>query len=285
MNIFINEKPADIALDTEKTLGEVMAGIESWIAPTGSRIRGVCINTNEISSDALGDALLLDISGIQRLDICIRPWREFAAEAMINLYETCTLDNGAAFDTRTEITETWLKGVAARFLASEIPELFKLSKGTLTGQGLPVSDLSAILEERLKEITDPEAETSAAEEQVKIVAGRMEEIPLDLQTGKDQHAAETVKLFSVLSEKLFRIFFIHKSEGLLTENFMIDGLPVRSFIQEFNTALNDLLSAYENGDTIFVGDIAEYELGPRLLKFFAALKNITNQTMTVTSSL
>jgi hypothetical protein len=45
-------------------------------------------------------------------------------------------------------------------------------------------------------------------------------------------------------------------------------------VEEFNSTLKELFSAYENRDTVLVGDIAEYELAPRLLKLFSAMKNI-----------
>jgi len=96
-----------------------------------------------------------------------------------------------------------------------------------------------------------------------------------MQTGKDRRAAETVQLFSQIGEKLFRVFFIYKSEGLSMETFVIDDLPARVFIEEFNGALRELFLAFESRDTVLAGDIAEYELAPRLLKFFATLKSMT----------
>ena len=149
--------------------------------------------------------------------------------------------------------------------------------------GLSVADFTAIVEERLKEVTDPWQEINGSEIFVNIVAQRMEEFPLDMQTGKDQRAAETIQLFSQISGKLFRIFFLHKSEGLSAETFIIDERPAKTFIEEFNSALRELSDAYENRDTVLAGDIAEYELAPRLLKFFAAMKNMTKSHSQVSS--
>jgi hypothetical protein len=112
----------------------------------------------------------------------------------------------------------------------------------------------------------------------------MEELPLDMQTGKDQRAAETVQLFSQMGEKLFRIFFIQKSEGLSLDALTIDDLPARGFIKEFNAILEELSSAYKNHDTILVGDIAEYELAPRLVKLYTALKDVLKSGSPVPSA-
>ena len=72
MNIYINEKAADITLDTEKTLGDVMSGIELWISPTGSRIRKISVNGKDVLEDELGEVFRKDIADIEKLDVFIR---------------------------------------------------------------------------------------------------------------------------------------------------------------------------------------------------------------------
>jgi hypothetical protein len=274
MNIFINEKPADITLDTEKNIGEVISGIEQWLSPSGSRIRKISLDNKDISLDALEGAFSVAVSDIGRLDVFVEPWREFAAEALKDLYETCAVYNKAAFDERVNITAEWEKSPAARFLISDIPDVFFLAKRALSGEGLSAGDFAALVEERLRELAGPAEELDKSAASIELIAGRLEEFPLDMQTGKDQRAAETIQLFSKIGEKLFRIFFIFKSEGLYPEDFTIDGLPAKTFVEEFNSALKELSSAYESRDTVLAGDIAEYELAPRLTKLFSAMKNI-----------
>ena len=283
MKITINDKPAAITLDTEKTLGEVISGIELWISSIGSRMQKICVNGKEIKADALEEVFPIDVNEIEKLDILIIPWRELAAEALGNLYETCLVYSNAGFDERKSISLTWQDSSAARFLESDMPDIFNLACLCLSGEGLLPSDLIILLEERLNEIKDPVQTIENLENHVKIIAERMEVLPLDMQTGKDRKAAETVQLFSQIAEKLFRIFFIHRSEGLLLDSFTIDGLPAGSFIEELNTSLKELTSAYENNDTVLIGDISEYELAPRLLKFYSALKNITKWPSPVAS--
>jgi len=274
MNIFINEKPADITLDMEKNLGDVMSGLEQWLSPSGSRIKKICLDDKDISTDALAEAFRVDVADINKLDVFVSPWRELAAEALEGLYETCILYNKAAFDERKNIAAEWEKSSAARFLISDIPEISCLANRALSGEGLSAGDLCMLIEERLRELTDPKQEINNSTAKVELIAGRLEELPLDMQTGKDQRAAETIQLFSEISEKLFRILFIFKSEGFSLGTFTIDGLSAKIFLEEFNSTLRELSSAYENRDTVLVGDIAEYELAPRLLKLFSAIKDI-----------
>ena len=283
MDIFLNGKTADITLDTEKNLGEVISGIEQWIAPSGSRIKKICVNDKDVPEDELTRAFQINIGDVGKLDISVSPWRELAAEAFQFLYDTCLLYEKAAFDERKQIFAGWQKSSAARFLTSDIPDMYILACHTMSGEGLALQEFCSLIEERLRETVDPDQEISNCETQVKMIAERLEEFPLDMQTGKDQRASETIQAFSRLGEKLFRILFIHKSEGLSMDTFVIDDLPARTFIEEFNTALTELSSTYESRDTVLAGDITEYELAPRLLKFFAALKNITKSGSSVLS--
>jgi hypothetical protein len=69
---------------------------------------------------------------------------------------------------------------------------------------------------------------------------------------------------------------LFKSEGLSPDAFLVDKIPVRTFIDEFDAILKELSAAYENRDTVLVGDLSEYELSPRLLQFFTALKDFSS---------
>ena len=274
MNIFINNKQAEITLETEKNLGQVMSGLEQWISPTGNRIHNISINGQTVPDEHLQKVFSTEIKEIERLDVSICSWRELAAEALEHLHDTCSMYEDAVFDERKNIFNDWENSYAARFFASDIPDFYRLAANTLSGEGFTAADLKNLIEERLREIVDPEKETQTCETLVKQIAARMEELPLDIQTGKDERASETIRLFSQLGEKLFRIFFVYKSAGLSSDAFTVDDQSFREFMDGFNSALRELSGAYQNQDTVLIGDTAEYELAPQLLKFFSALKNI-----------
>ena len=277
MNILINGKAANITLDTEKTLGDVLSGIEHWISSTGNRIREIIADGEILDADTLAASFDRDINEIEKLDIAVSAYRELAAEALGVLLLTCRNYADAAFEQRAQIAEDWKQSAAADFLQTDVSDLYDLAAAVFSGEGLAVQELPVIIEERFKEITSPGEEIAACEALVKTVAARMEELSLDMQTGKDQKAAETIQHFSRTAQKLFRIFFILESEGLASDvessGFVVDDLAVKDFMQEFNTALTEISEAYENKDTVLVGDLSEYELAPRLLKFFFALKD------------
>ena len=275
MNICINGQPADITLDTEKTLGDVLSGIEHWISSSGNRIREISADGQVLEGDALSEAFGRDVKDIGDLDIAVSGFRELAAEALGILRQTCQLYGDAAFEERPLIANAWENSAAAFFLRTDISGIYDRAASAFSGEGLSAHDLSAMVEERLREIAGPGLELAGCETLVKNIAGRMEELPLDMQTGKDQRAAETIQHFSRAGEKLFRIFFIFESEGLSLDTFLVDGLPGRTFMEEFKAALTEIAAAYENRDTVLVGDLSEYELAPRLLNFFFALKHFS----------
>ena len=142
-----------------------------------------------------------------------------------------------------------------------------------TSMGDPQERLPAVLAlvtERIREIGDPLREMAVQKPLAEEIAVRLEDLPLDMQTGKDHRAAETITLFSSLVEKIFRLIFLFKHFGADIQSIKVSSMDntetvnLKDYIGEFSAALKELISAYENKDTILVGDLAEYELAPRL---------------------
>jgi len=131
--------------------------------------------------------------------------------------------------------------------------------------------LTALFEERLRELLDPAGEMSRTALLVDDICARLTEFPLDIQTGKDTRAAETVNVFSGVAEKVFRIYNTLKIEGYPVSEITVDNIPINDYITEFSKALKELLDAYEKRDTVLIGDLAEYEMAPRLRGLHAAV--------------
>jgi hypothetical protein len=279
MEISINGSPADITLETEKTIGDILSGLDQWLEGNGGRLSGLVIDGQKIEPDGLDEAFGRSLDSIGSLDLTVSSWRELAAEALLSLGEICGAWEGLSFDSRGEARKRWEHGAAAAFLASGIPDMYDFAARSLAGEGLSPGDLGLLVTERLQELGNPGEEINRTEGLVSTVAGRLEDLPLDIQTGKDGRAAETMQLFSRTAEKLFRLLFILKASGLPLETLVIDERHAKDFIREFNSALKELNAAYENRDAVLIGDLAEYELAPRLIKFFTALKDSAGRTL------
>ena len=279
MDIYINDVLANITLDTEKTLGQVLSGIEQWLSSTGTRMSQIKVNEKLVSGATLEAAFNQDIATIKSLKLSVCSYGELALEAYAVLKETCNLYESSAFEERESITKVWMESAAARFLLADIPDMYHLASQTFSGsgllQGLLPQNLMSIIEERMRELIEPAGEIAASEEAVRTIAQRMEQLPLDMQTGKDRSAAETIQLFSGITEKLLRLFSLLTimKDGSLT-TLTIGERSAETFLDEFNAALSELAAAYENKDTVLVGDLAEYELAPRIIAFYTALRSI-----------
>ncbi|MDR2494295.1 MAG: hypothetical protein LBD24_03630 [Spirochaetaceae bacterium] len=271
MDISINEKPADITLESEKTVGELLSGIEQWLQGSEHRISGLRIDGETVSTLALSDAFARRLDTIQNINITVSAWQDLALEALLNIREDLLSYDQSAFDQQTRFKDTWETDVTARFLAEHLPDIFAVVHKTLAGSGPAPADAGRIVDERIRELMDPSSELTAMCGPVSDIAARLEDLPLDIQTGKDSKVVETIQLFSHTTDKLFRLIRFLRLRGRGFEAISIDSLPLDTFIEEFGAALKELLEAYETQDAVLVGDLAEYELAPRFLKLYSAL--------------
>jgi hypothetical protein len=268
MEIRINGKAVDITLESEKKVGDILAGIQNWLQDSLFFISGLELDGKVHGSSSLDTVFEIPLEGISTINVKTSGWAELMLEALLGLKDDLefyeTLDAAGQEESR----KSWEKAAPALFLKSNAPELYDLVIKTLEGN-FPASGAITLLSERIREIENPSQELAASQALINEISKRLEELPLDIQTGKDGQAAETISVFSTLTEKLFRILFLFRHYGAALESIEVpaaDGsVNLKDYIDEFSTALKELASAYENNDTVLVGDLAEYELSPRLL--------------------
>jgi hypothetical protein len=281
MDIRINGEAADITLESEKTLGAVLTGLENWLGNSEFRVKGLEVDGAIISEAAIPEAFEREVAGIGSINITVCTRQELMLEALTwaRGYLAAFINPAPAGTPRAapSLTESWKNSAAASFLSGELPDiggiLDELFKTGGTGGGPSPQAAASLIDERIREIGDPEGEFTRVESLVSSVSERLEDLPIDIQTGKDGRAAETVSLFSTVAEKLFRLFFVFQSRGTLIDT--VGSVPIQVFIEEFGAAVQELLTAYSGKDAVLIGDLAEYELAPRLRSFYAALKQGT----------
>jgi hypothetical protein len=277
MEIRINGKPADITIESEKKVGDVLAGIQNWLESSLFFISGLELDGKVYGSSSLDAVFELSLEGISNINIKTSSWTELMLEALLGLKDDLKFYETLDMAERDENRRCWENSAPARFLKSNALELYNMVIKTLEGN-FPVPGTAALVSERIREIEDPSRELAGSRVLIGEVAKRLEDLPLDIQTGKDGEAVETISVFSTLAEKLFRLVFLFNYYGAALEHIEVpvpDGyLNLKDYIGEFNTALKELASAFENNDTVLVGDISEYELSPRLLRLADILGGI-----------
>jgi hypothetical protein len=273
MKILINGVDAGVQLETERNVGEVLCGLDSWLNSTGYRMSGLCIDGETANVDSIESCFDRGIDTIETLDISARALLELYAESLIRTIHNAEAYEAAGFEEKSLFAEQWKQSPQALMLAEQSPDLFDWAIKTFSGEGSNIQAFRVIAEERIRELHNPAGELEKAGPLVGEVCTRLEELPLDIQTGKDARAAETVRIFSAVAEKIFRIFNVLKIAGFPVGEINVENIPIPVFIAEFSTALRELLAAYEQRDTVLVGDLAEYEMAPRLRSLHNAVLN------------
>jgi hypothetical protein len=264
MNIIIDGNVADISLENEKTLFDVLAGLDRW-----ARDSGFCLV--RVSADGAGgdDAEALfnrEVKETRELAVETAPFPVFYREALELLSDTLRLWTESEASERATIEEAWRKTPAVSFLAEYDSFLINVLRGGFSGD--TVKQAALMVEERIEEAGNPVAVFHAMEDSLDREAGRLIDLPLDLQTGNDRRAADTIKRFSDFTQKSLRLFLLLKC-AIIEKT---DGGDF-ALLDEFKSALREFLSAYENKDMVLVGDLAEYEIAPRIKNIYAMIKS------------
>jgi hypothetical protein len=147
---------------------------------------------------------------------------------------------------------------------------------SIDGENIGAQAIDAVYDDALAGIEHIDIRTSSAEElqnearngfvsmedEIAEVTARMEDFSLDIQTGNEARALETVRLFSSATERLLRIL----------KEINPASFDEQEFINRFSATLKEFFAAYQDGDTVLSGDLAEYELSPLLRGLYAASK-------------
>ena len=269
MEIRINGKTADITLDHEKTVGEIIAGLENHLAVCGHRLSGLSIDGQTVSLSSIEDAFLREIDIVNILDLYTHSLAELFVLTLLDLMSDIDEYEALNLEDKNKFYENWKERAGAKFTAEQMPELFSLYANAFCGGGMDVRILRSITEERLREVKEPAQELEKIQPHIEEACARLVDLPLDIQTGKDRQAAETIQYFTGITEKIFRIYRQLEIQGIIQT--AEDEKTAVQFIEDFSLTVRDFLQAYEKQDTVLVGDLAEYEIAPRLGELYNAV--------------
>ena len=274
MEIIINDKKADITTDKEKTIGDVLVGLENWLSDSGHRLSGISIDGKLVSHDCLEKVFSREINTVKKLDISTSSMHELSVQSLAMVYRDIEEYENLDFSGKAEFYNNWLESPQSRFISEQMPDMFFLCDKAFSGAEISVQALRAITEERLHEIENPVSELVGLEQLVAEVCVRLEDLPLDTQTGKDTKANQTVQMFAGVTEKIFRIISILTAQGYLNNEIKIEDIEIKTFISDFRNVVSELLDAYKNSDTVLIGDLCEYELAPKIRSLFSSISAV-----------
>lgn len=102
---------------------------------------------------------------------------------------------------------------------------------------------------------------------------QLAEISVLLQSGKDGEACSIINKLAQEIEVFVRTARLSALFPEVHEKIMVDGKGLNQFFEEFSGILKDFEQALSEKDTVTVGDLAEYEISPRLQQIIDSLKS------------
>jgi len=275
MIIKINGKPLDYTLTNEKTLIEIVAGIEQWLSNSGHRMSEMSVDGQEVNASMVEEIFKKDIKTVKCIEIRTNSISELTTACILNLKRDIDEYEKLNFDEKAKFFDNWKESGEAQYISEEMPELYSYFTDMFSKGNIPVHTLRSIVEEIQREVAEPVKELEKLEPILNEICEKLINLPLNIQTGKDLLAATTIEIFSSLTEKIIRIFYQLNIQGYLLQ--MEKAKIIAQDFSDFKNILTELLEAYEKHDTIIIGDLAEYEASPKLKKLYFAILDICRE--------
>lgn len=286
MEITINDQPLEITLEQEKTLGEVIKGLEVWLE-TGNLV--VFSAHADAGTGAPRQDLLatqgwesLPVAGIRRLRVTATHADELLKANLHTVEEFLTLLEAALAAADEARIEELIGGIPylgesirRQFSPDLRPDLERLTEllGKTSSAVIAawpphikaealrlISALRERVRCRLREMEEPKAVLRELSAELGRCSGEIGEVAVLLQTGRDREAMARVISFSDLSGRLARILAYARNTNSGGE----PGHSLQSFYTDLNTVLEELVEAFQSRDSVLIGDLLEYEIAPRL---------------------
>jgi len=290
MNIKINGITLDVSLEKEKYVGEILSEIAKWLSDSGHVLSGLSVDGKEVSVSKIEDVFKKEISSVEILDIKTETVAFLTSSSLASLLEDIKKFENLNYEEKTKFYNNWKESACANFIKDETPELFTLCENTFLRGELSCQILTSIAEERLREVDDPDKEFANIEPILNNICDKLVDLPLDIQTGKETQAAQTIQLFTAVTEKILRIYYQldiqgyfikrkdkntsknkEQADSVYAEQLNADNEKIIEKITEFTSILQELFTAYQKNDSVLVGDLAEYEASVRIKEIYTTI--------------
>lgn len=155
---------------------------------------------------------------------------------------------------------------------------------TLNGKNIGADEFDSVFDEPLKDdtklelviITESEIKSSFGKQmsECESLSAELLELPVKLQGGKDREATGMISKLADFIEEFCHTATLSALFPAMYEKLCIDGKGINEFFQDFSQILNDFEQAIASKDTVLMGDLAEYEISPRLQSIAQTIKEL-----------
>lgn len=312
MLITVNGAPLAMDVKAGSSLGELLSGADELLDREGSVIVSLKVEGQEVDADAYALFAERPADSVASVEILAEDASAIRVRAIETLLELLAIAKRSCEDTQREDTHSedthsedtqaggepaaasdWpglrtgardmRDAFAGLFSADELSfvQLFsdlldragdepdRAARVELSAQ---TDRLSLLFGERLSELLTPVKEMRTADRLFEERARELADLPVLLQTGKEAQAMKAVLFFIEIFNKVIRIIPELRRRGVDTGSIRVGDLGMPEFYAAFNEILRELTEAFEHKDVVLIGDLAEYEVLPRMRSFFAAMR-------------
>ncbi len=299
MEVLVNEQQVDIQLEDERTLGEVVRGIRNWLQDMNLYITDLSVDHASHHLDDEQEWANRDIDNVEKIEIvALPPWEvRLNGYRVLHNYVATLADvlEEHALDEAKELLGEY--PYVRRHLSDVVTAVFgeeqhnsldsavrrastlsgaagsgntdaaETSSGTEGPQAIATTlrHISTILNTRIRELATPFREARKTEQALRVVMPELEEVSILLQTGEEQKAMSLIVRFSELVERLLRVLAAVDSRyGGSAGTPRETTTKLRAHTDELRSTLEELVGAFNDKDTVLIGDLLEYDMLPRV---------------------
>jgi hypothetical protein len=288
VRLMINGEQISYSLENEKTLAEVVRGVQEWLAGAGFLVTEIRADARDLlqgpaddwGKTAVGSVQELDVRATHTGDMKIAHWR--ALDVWLGMLaqeiSETTGQTAALQELLTDLPET-IKGFSANpFLSpgstavDRLVALFKTTGAVAAdirawpparveeGRSL-IGELRDALQKRISDASQPADALARCLPRLLESLGQLPQVSVLLQTGRDKQAMDIV------------IGFADAFQTLLALVPFLPPDPQRGrLIAELTPVLKDLVTAFGAKDSVLIGDLLEYEIAPRMSRLAPLLE-------------
>ncbi|MGO9410226.1 MAG: hypothetical protein ACLQCB_05665 [Spirochaetia bacterium] len=283
MQLKINGEQVSVTLEKEKTLAEVMQGVQAWLGAAGFVITGVKADGQDLLSMAPAIWGATAVESVQEIDVQV----QHTADMKVEHWQTLDLWLGML------VEEVRAPGPTLEELLSNLPETVDgmkanpflpsgadgLERFTRTFAGLGsahvrrwsaeqredaahlIESLRGELSRRIADAAQPREALARRMSDLRARVDQLPEVSVLLQTGKDKAAMETVIGFTDTVQSVLALV-----------PFLPPDQERGRLIADLNPVLRDLVAAFDAKDSVLIGDLLEYEVAPRVTRLMPLLE-------------
>ncbi|MBP7262857.1 MAG: hypothetical protein KBB32_01695 [Spirochaetia bacterium] len=279
MDITVNGKPTSMA-EGAANLAEILGVVDERLEAAGLIITALSLNGAELDADRLSELAHTPADGPGTLDVraeSVSAFRTEAIRTLLALLDSASKAGPEALPALRLAWSTYRTSFSGLHSAEELSFLdafgTELDSGLADASG-SAGKLMSFFGERLSEVEDPLGSLRSASRLFAGLAPDLAEVPVRMQTGKDPEAIRTMMLTVELINKIVRVLPDVMRLSPEVAALKVGDAALADFFDGFNKILRELAGAFEAKDGVLIGDLAEYEILPRLESLFAALDGV-----------